>query len=51
MREFAKQQHWRLAYEFVETVSGSGKKTRQQFDKLMLVASQKQFDVVLFWSL
>lgn len=36
---------------YSETVSGSGKKARPEFDKLMLAASQKRFDMVLFWAL
>jgi DNA invertase Pin-like site-specific DNA recombinase len=37
--------------EYVDTVTGSGKKNRPQFDAMMLAASQKKFDVLLFWSL
>lgn len=51
LREFAKQQGWDVVEEFVDVISGSGKKTRPEFEKMMLAASQKQFDVVLFWAL
>jgi DNA invertase Pin-like site-specific DNA recombinase len=51
LREFAKRQGWEVAYEFIETVSGSGKKERPQFDKMMLAASQRKFDLLLFWAL
>jgi DNA invertase Pin-like site-specific DNA recombinase len=36
---------------FVDKVSGSGLKQRKAFDQMMLAASQKQFDLLLFWSL
>jgi DNA invertase Pin-like site-specific DNA recombinase len=32
-------------------VSGSGKKQRAQFERMMLDASQKKFDVLVFWAL
>ena len=51
LREFAAKQDWRIAFEFVDVVSGSGKKVRQQFDNMMIAASQRKFDVLLFWSL
>ncbi|HXM10408.1 MAG TPA: recombinase family protein [Terriglobales bacterium] len=51
LREFAAKQGWEIAVEFVDTVSGSGKKERPQFKKMMLAASQKQFDLLLFWAL
>jgi DNA invertase Pin-like site-specific DNA recombinase len=51
LREFAKASGWECACEYNETVSGSGKKARPQFDAMMLAASQKRFDVVLFWAL
>lgn len=47
----AAQDGWTLAMEFVDKVSGAGKKERKQFDAMMLAASQKQFDLLLFWSL
>jgi DNA invertase Pin-like site-specific DNA recombinase len=51
LREFAAQQQWNIVHEFCDVVTGSGKKIRKQFDAMMLAASQKRFDVVLFWSL
>jgi len=52
LREFAsKQDGWQIVAEYVDTVSGSGKKDRVQFDRMMLAASQRQFDVLLFWKL
>jgi DNA invertase Pin-like site-specific DNA recombinase len=51
LREFCAKQGWQIVAEFVDTVSGSGKLKRPQFDKMMLAASQKQFDLLLFWRL
>jgi DNA invertase Pin-like site-specific DNA recombinase len=51
LREFAAKQNWQVVTEYADTVSGSGKKDRVQFERMMLAASQKQFDVLLFWKL
>lgn len=51
LQEFARASGWTIVQEYNETVSGSGKKARPEFDALMLAASQKQFDIVLFWAL
>jgi DNA invertase Pin-like site-specific DNA recombinase len=52
LREFAsKQEGWEIVAEYIDTVTGSGKKDRVQFDAMMLAASQRQFDVLLFWKL
>jgi DNA invertase Pin-like site-specific DNA recombinase len=51
LREFASQQQWIIVHEFCDVVTGSGKKTRKAFDAMLLAASQRKFDVVLFWSL
>jgi DNA invertase Pin-like site-specific DNA recombinase len=51
LREFAAKQGWTVALEFVDTVTGSGKLKRPQFEKMMLAASQRQFDLLLFWKL
>jgi DNA invertase Pin-like site-specific DNA recombinase len=51
LREFAERSGWTVVTEYVDVVSGSGKKTRPQFDAMMLAASQKKFDVLLFWKL
>src|SRR5215469_9782689 len=52
LREFAsKQDSWEIVAEYVDTVTGSGKKDRVQFEAMMLAASQRQFDVLLFWKL
>lgn len=51
LRAFAAKQAWEVISEYVDVVSGSGKKDRSQFQAMMLAASQRQFDVALFWSL
>jgi DNA invertase Pin-like site-specific DNA recombinase len=52
LREFVSTQHgWILVLDFVDTVTGSGKKNRPQFDAMMLAASQRKFDLLLFWAL
>jgi DNA invertase Pin-like site-specific DNA recombinase len=52
LREFAlKQPGWEIVAEFVDTVTGSGKSKRPQFEKMMVAASQRQFDLLLFWKL
>jgi DNA invertase Pin-like site-specific DNA recombinase len=51
LREFASKQNWAVANEYVDVVTGSGKKDRAQFDAMMLAASQRKFDLILFWKL
>jgi len=51
LREFAQTQSWQVVTEYKDTVSGSGKKSRPQFDAVMLAASQRKFDLLLFWAL
>jgi DNA invertase Pin-like site-specific DNA recombinase len=51
LREFADRQGWEIVSEFCDVVTGSGKKTRKQFDAMLAAASQKRFELVLFWSL
>ena len=51
LRDFAAQQGWEIVAEYVDTVTGSGKKARAQFDAMMLAASQHKFSLVLFWKL
>ena len=35
----------------MDTVTGSGKRAREQFDAMMLAASRHEFDRALFWAL
>jgi DNA invertase Pin-like site-specific DNA recombinase len=51
LRQFADRQGWAIVAEHVDTVTGSGKKSRPQFDRMMLAASQKKSEVLLFWAL
>jgi DNA invertase Pin-like site-specific DNA recombinase len=51
LREFASRQGWAIAVEYVDTVTGSGRKTRPQFERMLLAASQRKFDLLLFWAL
>jgi DNA invertase Pin-like site-specific DNA recombinase len=49
--EFCERQTWMVVTEFCDVVSGSGKKDRANFERMMLAASRREFDVVVFWSL
>jgi DNA invertase Pin-like site-specific DNA recombinase len=51
LRDFAGKQGWEIVATYVDTVTGSGKKAREQFDAMMRDASQRKFDLVLFWKL
>src|SRR5277367_6739644 len=52
LREFVSSQTgWTLEIEYVDRVSGSGRKERPEFQRMMLDASQKKFDLLLFWAL
>ena len=51
LRQFASKQGWAVVEEFVDVASGSGKVERPAFDRMMLAASQKRFDMLLFWKL
>jgi DNA invertase Pin-like site-specific DNA recombinase len=51
LREFARKQNWNVVAEYADTVTGSGRKTREQFGAMMLAASQHKFDLVLFYKL
>jgi DNA invertase Pin-like site-specific DNA recombinase len=52
LREFvARQNGWIIEAEYVDKVSGSGKKERKAFDQMLMDASQKKFDLLLFWAL
>jgi hypothetical protein len=35
LREFAHKQGWKVTHEYVDVVSGSGKKTRPKFERMM----------------
>jgi DNA invertase Pin-like site-specific DNA recombinase len=50
LRDFASTQSWEVVTEYTDTASGSGRRTRPQFDAVMLAASQRKFDLLLFWA-
>lgn len=47
----ASQAGWDITGEYVETVTGSGLKARKEFERMMLDASRREFDLLLFWKL
>jgi DNA invertase Pin-like site-specific DNA recombinase len=51
LRRFAGARGLSIVIEYEEHVSGSGKVTRPQFERMMEDARQKKFDVLLFWAL
>lgn len=50
LREFARTQGWTVTGEYVDRVTGKHS-DREKFQKLFQDASQRKFDMVLFWSL
>jgi DNA invertase Pin-like site-specific DNA recombinase len=50
LREFASRQHWNISREYVDQVTGASD-NRPQFQRMFQDASQRKFDVLLFWSL
>lgn len=50
LRQYAASMGWQIVLEFVDHESGS-KADRQQFTDMFKAASQKRFDILLFWSL
>ena len=50
LRQFAATQGWTVATEYVDRATGKHS-DREQFQRLFQDASQRQFDIVLFWSL
>jgi DNA invertase Pin-like site-specific DNA recombinase len=50
LRAFAASQGWTIAREYVDRVSGKHS-DREEFQRLFRDASQRKFDLVLFWSL
>lgn len=51
LREFMARQGWEIIAEYVDTATGSGKRERPQVKRMMLEASQRRFDLLLFWKL
>jgi DNA invertase Pin-like site-specific DNA recombinase len=50
LRDFCQRQDWELVTEYVDIASG-GKADREQFNRMFQDASQRRFDLLLFWSL
>ncbi|MDD2711106.1 MAG: recombinase family protein [Verrucomicrobiae bacterium] len=53
LREFCSRQGWGLVQEYVDQGQSGSKagSSRPEFSKMMKDASQKKFDLLLFWSL
>jgi len=50
LRTFAASQNWTIVHEYVDRATGKHS-DREQFQRLFEDASQRKFDLVLFWSL
>jgi len=50
LREFCQRQGWQVVTEYIDHESGSVS-ARDAFQKMLLHASQRKFDVLLFWAL
>ena len=51
LRQFVATQHgWHVAHEYIDRASGK-RSDREQFTQMFQDASQRRFDLVLFWSL
>ena len=50
LRAFVATQGWTVAHEYVDRATGKHS-DREQFQRLFADASQRKFDLVLFWSL
>jgi DNA invertase Pin-like site-specific DNA recombinase len=52
LREFSgKQEGWEVVAEYPDYETGSGLKKRPQFEQMFRDASERKFDLLLFWSL
>src|SRR5579859_6255813 len=50
LRKFADTQGWTITAEYVDRATGK-RSDREQFQKMFMAASRREFDVLLFWSL
>jgi DNA invertase Pin-like site-specific DNA recombinase len=50
LREFCGKQDWEIGTEYVDERSGKNG-DRPQFQRMIVAASRREFDVLLFWSL
>lgn len=51
LRAFAARQGWTVTAEYVDRGVSGAAKVRPAFDKMMVAASRKEFDLLLFWRL
>ena len=49
LRQFCETQDWPVVHEYVDRATGKHS-DREQFQELFQAASEREFDVVLFWS-
>ena len=50
LREFAMRSGWSIVHEYIDHETGKTS-DREQFEQMFLDASQRRFDVLLFWAL
>jgi DNA invertase Pin-like site-specific DNA recombinase len=50
LREFARALGWQVVVEYVDQITGKHS-DRAEFQRMFEDASQRKFDVLLFWSL
>jgi DNA invertase Pin-like site-specific DNA recombinase len=50
LREFASRSGWSIVREYIDHESGKGS-DREQFETMFMDASQRKFDVLLFWAM
>jgi DNA invertase Pin-like site-specific DNA recombinase len=50
LRDFCQRQGWDIVTEYVDRATGK-KSDRAEFQRMFAAASERQFDLVLFWSL
>jgi len=50
LRQFCKTQVWEIVKEYTDRASGK-RGDREQFEAMFQAASQREFDILLFWSL
>ena len=48
---FAAKNDWEIVEEYADVMTGSGKKDRPGFERMMLDASKRKFDLLLFWKM
>lgn len=51
MRRCVEHREWILRREFVDNVSGRGKKVREQFDDMLNACDRHEADVIVIWAL